>query len=300
MERLKVSFEEKCSRSFLHVFLSLSDDFCLGASLITFVRMQQGNTISIVTIAFNNLEELKTTIAHIDAQSVKPLEHLIINGSNKEDIKRWLSSSHQPSYRKWISEPDEGISDAFNKGISMSRGDIIHLQNSGDYYFNEQVLRSVAAAFAANSEAQWLHGEYMQYRGGRWVIAGKPFDPRLLYRGMRTTGHPTMFVRREMYEKHGKFSNERRIAMDYDFLVRIAYEPFIFLSEPLVVFTPGGVSNRRFDASLEEVRQIYESRYGFSLKARLWSVRTLLLHKLTETGPGKRLYAMLKKTGNPQ
>lgn len=253
-----------------------------------------GNKISIVTISFNNLEELKTTIAHVDAQTLLPFEHIIINGSNSEDIDNWLNSTPQPPYRKWTSEPDNGISDAFNKGIRTSSGDIIHLQNSGDYYYDNEVLASVSEAFKANPKAQWLHGMYKQFRGGQWVIAGKMFAPELLYRGMRTIGHPTMFVRREMYAKHGLFSSERKIAMDYDFLVRIAGEQFIFLSKLLVVFTPGGVSNQKVAASLQEVRECYENRFGFSLKARLWNFRTLWLSRMTESPLGQKIYNRIK------
>jgi glycosyltransferase involved in cell wall biosynthesis len=254
-----------------------------------------GERISIVTLSFNNLEELKRTVARIDSQSVLPFEHIIVNGSTSPEIDNWLNSTPQPAYRRWISERDEGISDGFNKGINLSKGDIIHLQNSGDYYFDNQALEKVTQAFHNLPEAQWLHGKYMQFRGGQWVETGKTFDRKLLYRGMRTIGHPTMFVRKEMYEKHGLFSKEKRIAMDYDFLVRIADEPFIFLNEPLVVFTPGGLSNQKVAASLNEVIESYESAHGFSLKARLWAQRTLWLNRLTESSIGKILYKMLKK-----
>ena len=77
------------------------------------------NRISIITICFNNLDDLKATCASVDGQTVHPYEHIIIDGSTKSDIKEFLENNPQPSYRKWLCERDKGISDAFNKGIRI-------------------------------------------------------------------------------------------------------------------------------------------------------------------------------------
>ena len=94
--------------------------------------------LSIVTICFNNLQDLITTCKSVDDQHLKPFEHIIINGSTNSEIKNWYESSNHPSYRIIINELDGGISDAFNKGISKATGDVIHLLNSGDIYFDEK------------------------------------------------------------------------------------------------------------------------------------------------------------------
>jgi len=251
------------------------------------------NRITIITICFNNLEELKTTMAHIDAQSLKPFEHIIIDGSIKADIKNYLSSIPHPPYRTWISERDKGISDAWNKGILRATGDIIHLQNSGDYYYDNSILEKVTHAFENNPGIQWLHGKYLQYKGGTWVVTGNPFEKDKLYKGFRTTGHPTMFVRREMYDKHGLFDLNLVICSDYDFLNRVAEEPFVFMDEPLVVFTPGGQSNVLIKKSMREVVQIYTKYHGYSLKNRFWmKFRVPLLHYFSETALGGLLFRL--------
>lgn len=251
--------------------------------------------ISIVTICFNNPEELKLTCAHIDAQRLLPYEHHIIDGSRTDDIRRWLEDTPQPPYRKWLCEPDRGISDAFNKGVRRATGDIVHIQNSGDYYYDNQVLAEVAAAFEQQPGARWLHGKYAQFRGGMWLVAGRPFRRELLYRGMRTIGHPTMFVCRSLYEKYGLFSEDKKIAMDYDFLVRIADEPFIFLPRPLVYFTPGGVSEQRVEAGLKEVSDSYRQYHGFSAKQNLWHLRLRFLQQLMRSRAGRILFQLKNK-----
>ena len=78
------------------------------------------NGLSIITICFNNLKDLKKTCASVESQSQLPDEHWIINGSTNTEIENWLLHTNQPNFRKWINERDKGISDAFNKGIQKS------------------------------------------------------------------------------------------------------------------------------------------------------------------------------------
>lgn len=246
--------------------------------------------ISIVTICYNNPEELKATIASVDSQLMAPFEHLIIDGSTNNQIRDYLENTPQPAFRKWISEPDKGISDAFNKGILNSRGEIIHLLNSGDRYFDGNVLEKVSKAFSNHPEIQWLHGKFVQFRAGVWVVTGKPFEMEKLYRGIRTVGHPTMFVKRALYNQYGLYDTDKKIAMDYDFLVRIRYEKFYFLDYPLVRFSPEGVSEKNIDAGLKEVTESYQKYIGRSLKHKLWMLRIKALHALTGTRFGRMIF----------
>ena len=248
--------------------------------------------ISTITICFNNLDELRVTMKSIDIQSRLPFEHIIIDGSTNPEIKAFLENNPQPSYRKWICEPDKGISDAFNKGIRTSNGDIIHLLNAGDFYFDDEVLMKVNNAFTSMPDIKWLHGKYAQLRGGIAVISGKPFDKELLYRGMRQVGHPSMFVRKELYDKYGMFDLAKKIAMDYDFLVRIASEKFYFLDEVLVKFAPEGVSEKNINAGLREVEESYTRYFGSSLKQKAWFARIKTLNGLMRTGLGKALFKL--------
>lgn len=257
------------------------------------------NEISIVTICFNNLDELKATMERIDSQTLLPYEHIIIDGSTKPDIREFLQKTNHPPYRKWISEPDKGISDAWNKGVKRANGDVIHIQNSGDLYFDNTVLQRVKEVFDKNSGIKWAHGKYVQHRGGMWVVTGHPFDKDKLYKGFRTTGHPTMFVKKEVYDKHGLFNLEYKICMDYDFLVRIAEEPFLFMDFTIAIFVPGGQSNNLIRGSVREMVKIYTRHFGWSLKNRLWAQRVMLLHLLTGTKLGEFLFTIKNKFKKP-
>jgi glycosyltransferase involved in cell wall biosynthesis len=255
------------------------------------------NTISIVTICFNNLEDVQKTCASVDKQEAQPYEHWIINGSTTDDIKNWLESNPQPPYRRWINERDKGIADAFNKGVKHSLGDIIYLLNSGDELYDATILDKILAAFEKDENLMWCHGKLKMFRGNEWVIIGKPFEKEKLYRGMRSVFHPTMYVKREVYERRGLYDVTVKIAMDYDFLCRIADEEFAFIDYPLAVFDPTGVSSSKYLDGVRESFECYQKYYGFSFKQKIWYLRLSLLHYLLQTRLGKFLYKAKVKAG---
>lgn len=246
--------------------------------------------ITVVTICFNNLGDLQSTCASVDAQTLLPFEHLIVNGSTQTEIADWLDQCPQPSYRRWINERDKGISDAFNKGINHANGDIIHLLNSGDLYYSNQVLSMVKSCFKSNPNASWISGRIEMKRGGIWVQVGVPFDAQQLYKGMRSVSHPTYFLRAKVYDLVGLFSLEHKIAMDYDLLCRLVHEPYCYLPETLIKFDDKGVSTTAYLKSLKENIKVYESHFGYSFACRLWQFRLKLLYYLMGSAFGKFLY----------
>lgn len=253
-------------------------------------------SLSVATICFNNLAELQTTCASVDRQLRKPDEHIIIDGSTQPHIKNWLEQSPQPPYRKWICERDKGISDAFNKGVLHSSSTVVHLLNSGDRYYDEHAVQSAMQTLETHLHARWLHGRMSLPRGGIKVVVGAPFERSKLYRGFRTLNHQTFFVYKSLYEKHGLFSLDKKIAMDYDFLVRIADEPFVFCESIISDFEGGGNSEQKAWAGLKEVVASYESRFGFSIGARLWAIRTWMIGFATaNTALGKWLFQQKNK-----
>lgn len=246
--------------------------------------------ISIITICFNNREDVISTIESVDFQSVPPFEHLIIDGSTDPAIRTYLETTPQPPYRRWISERDKGISDAFNKGILNAAGDLIVMLNSGDRLYDPSALDIVSQTFAGNPGLQWLHSRYELHRGHTWIIIGKPFDRSKAYRGMRSICHQTMFVRKELHQKHGLYDLDLKIAMDYDFLLRIENEKFVFLQQPLVKFAPAGTSSVHYLRSLDEIRKIYTRYHGKSIWLELWQLRLRFLYHLLNTRLGKFLF----------
>jgi glycosyltransferase involved in cell wall biosynthesis len=253
--------------------------------------------ISIITICYNNLKDLQETCLSIDLQNESPFEHIVIDGSNNDEISNWLKTKPQQSYRTSISEKDHGIADAFNKGIKKSKGDIIQLLNSGDVFYNEKALGMVRMEFEKNNKTEWVHGKYEYYRSSNWIIIGKPFKENLLYRGMRSICHQTMFVKKEIYDKYGLYDTNISIAMDYDFICRISRTKAIFIDYPLIKMKPEGISNLNYIASLNEISKIYKKYKGHSFLHLLWKIRLKLIYYILKCDLGKILYNIKHKLG---
>ena len=253
--------------------------------------------ISVITICFNNLDDLQRTCASVDSQLLPPAEHWIINGSTETAIAGWLEQAPQPVYRKWINERDKGIADAFNKGIAKATVPVTHLLNSGDVYAAPDVLSAVTDLFTLKADIQWLSGNIRVVRGGQQVVVGKPFEKSKLYRGMRSVSHPTWFVKKAVYERCGLYNSEYRIAMDYDMMCRIASEPYAYLNKTMVYFDDTGISSTSYLRSLAETRTVYESHFGFSTKLMAWQLRLKTLHWLLQSRFGKWLFEMKTKAG---
>lgn len=246
---------------------------------------------SIITICFNNLEEVLSTCKSIDEQYLLPFEHLIIDGSTNNMIANYYSINNDKNYRHVYSQPDNGIADAFNKGIVRANGDIILLLNSGDRLYDENVLKIVSEKFDEDIELMWLHGKYEYQRSGVWVILGKPFDPKKLYRGMRSLNHQTMYVKKELYNRYGLYDNSFQIAMDFDFVARIRDEKFLFIPNILAIAEPGGVSTAKYDLSLKESTRVVKKYLGSAWKNKLWNFRLKALKKVQNVPLlGKFLY----------
>ena len=251
-------------------------------------------TISIITICFNNLADVQKTCASVDTQTVHPFEHWIVNGSTNNEIANWLQTTPQPAYRKWVNEKDKGIADAFNKGIANANGSIIHLLNSGDIYATNDILQTVLNFFETNKTVQWVSGKIKIKRSSHWIEIGKPFDETQLYKGMRSVLHPTYFLRKEVYKNVGVFNLNYKIAMDYDLLCRLGKQRYQFINKTLIAFDDSGISNTNYLQSLQENIAVYESHFGYSFKCRLWQLRLKLLHHLLQTSLGKWLFTIKK------
>lgn len=249
-------------------------------------------TVSVITICFNNLDELKQTISSVDKQLTHPFEHIIIDGSSKTAIQTFLETTPQPSYRKWVCERDNGIADAFNKGIAKAKGDFVVMLNAGDIFYDEFAIQKATEKLQSDNTIQWLHGEYEIKRANKWVIIGKPFEAAKVYRGMRSLCHQSMFVRRSLHAQYGEYSSDYKIAMDYDFVLRIAKEKSAFIEYPLVKFEPNGISGTQYYASLAEAKKAYQKHYGFSIYLIFWQLRLKLLYVLLHSPIGNLLYAI--------
>lgn len=206
-------------------------------------------TVSVVTAVLNGADTVEACLASVSGQSYPSLEHLIIDGGSVDGTKEILMSKGA----SFLSADDCGIYDAFNKGIAQASGDIIHILNADDIYVDQAVV-SRMVGFMEAGNLDLAHARVMQtdHRGAPARTIGQDVSKRQLLRKCRVA-HPSVFVKRNVYECFGNYSVGFRIAADHEFFLRVWDEIRVgFLPEVVVKMRLGGVSNSQVRKSYAE------------------------------------------------
>ncbi len=218
--------------------------------------------ISIITVSYNSASTIKDTIQCIKNQEYGNVEHIIVDGKSTDNTTGIIKDFKH--IEKFISEPDNGLYHAMNKGLQMATGDIIGILNSDDVYADNTVLNKVAAMFN-DTDVQCVYGDlqYVQSNNFNKIVrtwrAGKFVRENFLFGWMPP--HPTFFVRKEVYDKVGNFNTELKSAADYEMMLRILYKYGYsagYIPSVLVKMRSGGISNaslrNRFRANREDAK----------------------------------------------
>ena len=222
---------------------------------------------SVITPTFNAAQHIERNIRSVVAQEVAELQHLIIDNCSTDGTLDIVKACNSPFVRI-VSEKDNGIYDAFNKGIALATGEVIATLNADDFYL-DGALNAVVDAFTAHPDVACVHGNIRVERNGTPVTL-RPRSGIFSYGGARVF-HPAFFCRRRVFEKIGNFDTRYPVAADFDFMLRARKQfPFFHLDRPLTHFSLGGFSTRRRFQSSHEVRAIARSQ-GFG------AVRTTLV-----------------------
>ena len=222
--------------------------------------------ISVITVTYNSASTIEQTIRSVAAQDYPGREHIIIDGGSTDGTLE-IISRFRVHISKFVSEKDEGLYDAMNKGISLAEGDVVAILHSDDFYLKNDVLSSYARLFedpacdAAYSDLYYVDRDNTDKIKRKWK-SGKYRPGSFLYGWMPP--HPTFFVRRELYTKYGTFDTRLKSSADYELMLRFIHRHNIRLCY-LPVFTvkmrTGGKSNvsmgNRLRANKED-RQAWE------------------------------------------
>lgn len=244
--------------------------------------------ISIITASYNAGATISDCLKSVNSQTV-PVEHIIIDGASTDstlELVRKISS-----HARIISEPDNGIYDAMNKGLRLASGDIIGILNTDDFYAAPDVLVRVSAVFADPTVAV-CYGDLQYVQEEKLpesfkVVRHWQSDPfcrsRFLWGWMPP--HPTFFVRKEIYEQYGLFRLDLGSAADYELMLRFLFKHQIravYIPQVLVKMRVGGVSNatlkNRIKANLMD-RRAWEVN---GLKPYPWTLLMKPLRKLRQ------------------
>lgn len=225
-------------------------------------RIVQTPLISIITITYNSELFLEGAIKSVISQSYPNIEHVIIDGASTDRTVE-IIQKYDSRISRWVSEPDEGPSYAFNKGIAMATGDIIGLLQSDDY-FEPGAISEIARAFTENPDAGLVYGDIRKVFGDTHdVIMKPPGNPEKVMWRQMPFFVLTSFIRREVFEKHGLFDLSYKIANDYELALRLMKNGvrYLHLDKVITNMRAGGGSDKGYQLRLKETMRI-AVRYG--------------------------------------
>jgi len=214
--------------------------------------------ISIITVSYNSENFIESCINSLINQSYKNIEYIAIDGLSTDSTLKIIKK-----YSKYasaiISEPDEGIYDAMNKGIKIAKGEIIGFLHSDDLYVNNDVISKVANIFRENPSLDACYADLMYVNQTDTSKIVRYWKSSKFILGSFSKGwsppHPTFFVRRSVYERFGDFNLNYPIVSDVELMMRfleINKIQTLYSNEVWIKMRMGGLSNKNFKSILEQ------------------------------------------------
>jgi len=226
--------------------------------------------VSVITSVYNNKETIEDAIKSVLSQTYENIEYVVVDGGSSDGTLD-IIEKYKDQIDVLVSEPDKGIYDGLNKGLDLATGDIVAFLHSDDLYADEHTIEHVASVFE-KEDVDGVYGDliYTPKEDTSKVLRywkSKDFHPDLLKQGWMPA-HPTFFLKKEIYDKYGKFDLSFKIAGDYDFMLRVLSKGIKvkYLPEVIYKMRVGGESNKSLKniilKSKEDLRALSKNNVG--------------------------------------
>ena len=211
--------------------------------------------VSIITTTYNDSANLRKTIQQVEAQDYENIEYIIVDGASKDDTLQVIAEAKERFGDRlvWISEKDSGIYDAINKGLRLATGDFIGL--CFDQFASPDVISKMVSIMEKEG-TDGVHGD-LDYVDGEKIVRKWRQGQGNIRTGWMP-GHPTLYLRKEVYETYGFYKTDYRISADYEYMIRILKDGKVKLSyipEVLIKMAHGGTSTNSLGAYLEGMKE---------------------------------------------
>ena len=247
--------------------------------------------LSIITINYNNASGLRKTLASVASQTYRDIEHIIVDGGSTDGsvevireydntIKQSVTIDQSTIQVKWLSEPDNGIYNAMNKGIRKATGDYIQILNSGDLLAAPDVTERMMAALEAqndemsrtdvlneplslNDEVAIFYGNMIKkdYTTGKIIGKSREVEYSLRQYFNSTMNHDCCYIRRDIYEKYGLYDENLKIVSDWKWFLQVIglgnVKP-VYVDIDVTIFDASGISETNLTLRNQERRQVLE------------------------------------------
>lgn len=233
--------------------------------------------VSIITTTYNDAGNLAGIMEEILKQDYENIEYIVVDGKSTDNTMEVLES-YEPKFQgkmRYISEKDKGIYDALNKGISMATGDLVGC--CFDKFADNHVISDMVAAVEQEG-TDGVHGDLYYMDGDKIVRYWKQGQGNI--RSGWMPGHPTLYLKRSIYEKYGLYKTDYRISADYEYMIRILKDNQVklsYLNRVLIYMSHGGTSTNSLGSYLEGLKEGHRALKENNIKFAWWidAVRTL-------------------------
>lgn len=224
--------------------------------------------VSIISINRNNAVGLEKTMRSVAAQTFKEFEYIVVDGASTDDSVAVIKSLEPEfAHLKWVSEPDTGIYNAMNKGISMASGDYIQVLNSADCLASEDVTRRMLVAMEKSGNPAILYGNMLKcYSDGRKVVdksfAGEEITMLGMFTG--TLNHDPVYIRRDLFEKYGYYDEGLKIVSDWKWYLQaiiLGGEKPQYVDMDVTLFDMTGISETNKELDKAERKAVLEQMF---------------------------------------
>lgn len=205
--------------------------------------------ISIITVCYNSAETIEETLQSVTSQDYPSIEYILIDGSSTDDTLK-IIHQYKEKISLILSEKDEGIYFALNKGITLATGDVVAILHADDFYADKSVISRVMQAFQMHavdtvySDLQYVDRYHSDKIIRNWKAGN--YDPALFLKGWMPP-HPAFFIRKKCYDTFGNFNTLLKSSADYELMLRMLYKykcSAFYIPEVLVKMRVGGQSNK--------------------------------------------------------
>lgn len=243
--------------------------------------------ITVITVCKNSALTLERALSSVAQQNWGSIEHIVIDGGSSDSTFEILKR-YSKNLTHVLSGPDNGIYDAMNKGISLSSGDVICFLNADDYYASESSLSLVAQRMEKFSLDALMGDVYFFSKSNPKRITRRYrsnyFSPKRLAWGWMPA-HPSLFLRREVVKRVGKFDDSYKIAGDFEFIVRVFLNQnlkFQHVPKVLVCMQSGGISTNGWRSKLILNREVLRACRENGLRTNFFKILSKYPFKLLE------------------
>ena len=204
--------------------------------------------ISLITVCYNSGKTIEDTFKSVQSQSYKDIEYIVIDGGSKDNTLE-LINQYKEIIDYTVSEKDNGLYDAMNKGIEKATGDVIGFLNSDDLFCDDMAVEKVMNVFNENSKIDSVYADiyYVDQNNTDKIVRKWITGKQKTFKKGWHPAHPTLYIKKKVYNQYGGFNLKFKLASDFEIMLRFIEKykiSTIYLPEPLIKMRLGGETNK--------------------------------------------------------